>query len=99
MGEKILDKEKLRYAIAKEIYEGNTPLTEKDFEVSEDQFDEAVNFLKREEYLIGVFYSDNRPHLYKIGPELTEKGENFLKENGDWSKTYKTIKEIRDWIK
>lgn len=52
---KLLNKEKLRYAIAKEISEGNTPLTEKDFEVSEDQFDEAVNFLKREDYLTGVF--------------------------------------------
>ncbi|MFT0800357.1 YjcQ family protein [Bacillus swezeyi] len=94
-----MNKEKLRYAIAKEISEGNTPLTEKDLEVTEDQFNEAVNFLKCEGYIIGVHYSDNRPHLYKLGPELTEKGENFLKENGAWSKTYKTIKELRDWIK
>ncbi|UOY89402.1 YjcQ family protein [Bacillus glycinifermentans] len=60
-----MNKEKLRYAIAKEISEGNTPLTEKDFEVTEDQFDEAVNFLKREGYLIGIHYLDNRPYLYK----------------------------------
>ncbi|MED4627302.1 MULTISPECIES: YjcQ family protein [Bacillus] len=94
-----MNKDKLRYAILKEISKGNTPLAENDFGVTEEQFDNAVNFLKREGYIIGVHYSSNRPHLYKLGPELTEKGENYLEENGTWSKTYRTIKEVRDWIK
>ncbi len=60
---KLLNKEKLRYAIAKEISEGNTPLTEKDFEVSEDQFDESSELLKTGRLFNRRFYSDNRPHL------------------------------------
>ncbi|MDL2030545.1 YjcQ family protein [Bacillus subtilis] len=30
---------------------------------------------------------------------MTAKGENYLKENNTLSKTYSTIKELRDWIK
>ena len=94
-----MDKNKLRYAILKEIDKGNTPLTEFDFEVEEREFNEAVWFLMREGYLIGVYNADNKPHIDKIGPRLTEKGETFLEENSTWSKLYKGLKEIKDWIK
>ncbi|HFD2036151.1 TPA: YjcQ family protein [Clostridium perfringens] len=94
-----MDKKKLRYAILKEIDKGNTPLTEFDFEVEEREFNEAVWFLMREGYLIGVYNADNKPHIDKIGPRLTEKGETFLEENSTWSKLYKGLKEIKDWIK
>ncbi|WP_010530577.1 YjcQ family protein [Lentibacillus jeotgali] len=92
-------KQKLRYAILKEVYENNTPLSEKDFHVEEEEFDEAVRFLTRENYLMGVMYADNRPHLNKIGPELTEKGERYLDEHSALSKTYKGLKEVREWFK
>lgn len=94
-----MDKKKLRYAILKEIDKGNTPLTEFDFEVEEREFNEAVWFLMREGYLIGVYNADNKPHIDKIGPRLTEKGETLLEENSTWSKLYKGLKEIKDWIK
>lgn len=94
-----MDKKKIRYAILKEIDKGNTPLTEFDFEVEEREFNEAVWFLMREGYLIGVYNADNKPHIDKIGPRLTEKGETFLEENSTWSKLYKGLKEIKDWIK
>lgn len=94
-----MNKDKLRYAILKEVNEGNTPLTEETFGVSEDEFDAAVNFLSREKYLIGVLWADDRPHLQKIGPLLTAQGEQYLKENSRLSKTYKGLKEAREWIK
>lgn len=94
-----MDKQKLRYAILKEIDKKNTPLTEVEFGVTEEEFDSAVMFLEREGYLIGVDYADDRAWLYKIGPELTEKGEKYLKDNSILSKTYKGLKEIRDWLK
>ncbi|QCT03834.1 hypothetical protein E6C60_3123 [Paenibacillus algicola] len=94
-----MNKDKLRYAILKEVNEGNTPLTEEDFDVSEGEFDDAVNFLSREKYLTGLFWADDRPHVNKIGPEVTERGENYLKENSMLSKTYRGLKEVREWIK
>ncbi|MGE7840524.1 YjcQ family protein [Lysinibacillus sp. NPDC093712] len=95
----ILKKEKLRYAILKEIESNNLPLTEVDLDVTEDEFDDAVGFLSREKYLIGDFWAGDRAHLFKIGPSLTEKGENYLRENSAFAKTYKGAKEIREWFK
>ena len=94
-----MNKKKLRYAIAKEIDKGNNELSEDDFGVTESEFDEAVNFLKREGYLAGVPYADNRPLMFEGSAYLTEKGEDYLSENSALAKTYKGFKEVRDWIK
>lgn len=94
----MLDKKKLRYAILKEIDSGNNKLTESDFKVSEEHFDNAINFLKREGYLDGFTYADNRPLLFEGTAYATEKGENYLSENSTLSKTYKGLKEIRSWL-
>ncbi|MDQ0860023.1 YjcQ family protein [Bacillus sp. V2I10] len=94
----MMNKEKLRYAILKEISNGNTPLTDDDFPVTPTEFDEAVRFLTRENYLQGIEYSDNRPHIYMIGPMLTEKGEKYLEENSVWSKAYRGLKEVKEFI-
>jgi hypothetical protein len=85
-----MDHKELRCAILKEVSIGNTSLSENDFGVSENDFDEAVNFLTRENYLIGVQWADDRPHLHKVGPTLTENGEKYLEENNciDKSKEY-----------
>lgn len=88
----------VRYAILKEVNEGSTPLTEDSFGVSEGELDDAVHFLSREKYLVGVSWAENRPHLHKIGPSLTEQGEQYLKENSLLS--YKGLKEEAwEWIK
>lgn len=94
-----MNKSKLRYAILKEVDNGNTKLTEKDFGVSEDDFDEAIRFLDREGYLKGFIYADNRPALFYGAAYLTEKGENYLSENSALAKTYKGLKEIREWLR
>jgi len=93
-----VNREKLRYSILREISNGNTELTEETFGVDENVFDNAIRFLDRENYLIGVFYADDRPQLHTIRPELTEKGEQYLKEKSNWSKAYKTLREFKDWI-
>lgn len=92
-----MNKKKLRYAMLKEIEKGNIPLTEQDFNVEEDDFDEAAWFLQREGYLIGVGKGDDRAWIEEV--ELTEKGERYLEENSLLAKGYKGLKEIRDWIK
>lgn len=94
-----MNKKKLRYAILKEIDNGNKALTEENFAVTADQFDEAIRFLNRESYLGGVFYADDRPWLIEGTAYLTEDGESYLEENSSLAKTYKGLKEIRDWLK
>ncbi|MGX4600258.1 YjcQ family protein [Faecalimicrobium sp. JNUCC 81] len=92
-----MNKKKFRYAILKEIEKGNLRFDETIFEVDEEIFDDNVNFLKREGYIDGVRYYDNRPHFDGC-VYLTEKGEQFLEENSSWSKFYKGVKEFKSWI-
>lgn len=94
-----MNKKKLRYAILKEIESGNKVITETDFSVTEEEFDEAVRHLDRESYLGGFMYADNRPRLIDGTAFVTEKGEVYLEENSSLAKTYKGLKEIRDWLK
>jgi len=93
-----MDKKKLRYAILKEIDDGNKVLSEKDFEVDVETFDNAVNYLKREGYIDGIPYGGNRPILFEGTAYLTEKGENYLEKNSALAKTYRGLKEIRKWL-
>lgn len=94
-----MDKKKLRYAILREIDSGNAALTENDFSVTDEDFDEAIRHLDREGYLIGIFYADDRPQLFEGTARVTEKGEGYLEENKAWKKLYTGLKEIRDWLK
>lgn len=94
-----MNKKKLRYAVLKEIDNGNKSLTEENFAVTAEQFDDAVRFLNRESYLEGIFYADDRPWLIEGTAYLTEDGENYLEENSSLAKTYRGLKEIRDWLK
>ncbi len=93
-----MNNKKLRYAILKEIRDKNFPLTEEKLGIDADIFDENIRFLGREHYILNVYYTDNRPKVQKL-VTLTEKGENYLEENSAVAKTYKGLKELRDWIK
>ncbi|MDU1322147.1 MAG: YjcQ family protein [Clostridium botulinum] len=94
-----MDKQKLRYAILREIDKNNMPLTEVEFGVIKEEFDNAIRFLDCEEYLSGIDYADGRPWINKLDSELTEKGEKYLKDNSALAKAYKGLKEIKDWLK
>lgn len=94
-----MDKKKLRYAILKQIYKGESPLDEGVFGVDEESFDKNIRFLHNEGYIEGVYYSEGRPELYSDCVELTEKGERYLEENNILAKGYKGLKELKDWIK
>ncbi|WP_404403831.1 YjcQ family protein [Jeotgalibacillus malaysiensis] len=93
-----MNKQKLRYAILKEFDNGNKNISDADFPVEQNEFDEAVRFLGREGYIRGVGYADNRPYFLQA-VHVTEKGEKYLSENSAWSKVYKGIKEIKGFIK
>lgn len=94
-----MNKQNLRYAILKEVDSGNNKLTEIDFSVEEEVFDEAVRYLDREGYLSGLFYADNRPWMFGGAAFITGKGETYLSDNSTWGKAYRGMKEIRDWLK
>ncbi|WP_420954320.1 YjcQ family protein [Bacillus haynesii] len=91
-----MNKNKLQYAILKEIDEGNLPLNADIFGINDIEFVNNVNSLMAKKLIANVKI-DFIPSLYAA--EITIDGENYLKETSTWGKIYNTAKEIRDWIK
>ncbi|MGG4155712.1 YjcQ family protein [Peribacillus muralis] len=73
-------------------------MSEADFGLEQEMFDDAVNYLRRDGYLKGLHYGDNRSQFFEGTAYLTKKGETYLSKNSTLSKTYKGLKEIRSWL-
>jgi hypothetical protein len=96
-----MSKKKLRYAVLKEVEKGinHRDLTHEDFSVTEKELYDCMEYLVDEKYVKGFIYADAKYQFSLGSPRLTEKGENYLEENSALAKTYKGLKEIRDWLK
>ncbi|KRG15623.1 hypothetical protein ACA30_05925 [Virgibacillus soli] len=92
-----MNKKKIRLAILKELEKGNKKFTNEDFEISIDDLINILNWLKEEELINDYkFFYDESFWFEKT--EVTLRGEQYLNENSAALKTYKGLKEIRDWI-
>lgn len=98
-----MNKEKIRYVILKETEQGELfkNVSQANFEqlglgFGWKEFEEQVYFLVREGYLTKPLYADNTIYIYSS--TLTQKGEEYLKENKLGAKAYKYAKEIKEWI-
>lgn len=92
-----MDRRKILYAIIKEIDKGNRSFTPESLGVDKQLFDDTIRMASREGYIIDVDYAEDQP-IYGIA-KVTMKGLDYLKENSNWATAYKTLKELRDWIK
>jgi hypothetical protein len=92
-----MNEKKVRLAILKELDNGNRNITHLDFQINEDQFEKICNFLEKEELVDGIDYYW-QPRVDFSNAHLTIKGEKYLSENSTFMKTYKGIKEFRDWL-
>ena len=92
---------KIIYSVLKEILEGESIPTAKDYDITDDQFSEILNLMKKENYLNPKkisFFIDGNFHIQKSIDTVTMKGIEFLEQNSTWSKVYKGIKEFRDFL-
>lgn len=82
--------EQLRYNILKETKNKNSEkFNPSYFSALEEEFEDALDFLKTEGYISGGTYGSDG--LYKSTYKflrITEKGEKYLKENSNLSKAY-----------
>lgn len=96
-----MNRKKLIYSILKELEQGDEP-KQTDYELDLEQWGEIAELISDEGYAknIMVQYADDT--VYYVGyhsTKITLAGIGFLEENSALSKTYKGIKEIRDWLK
>lgn len=101
--------EKIIYAILKEIKENENRLIKgesieqpnaKNMGITPEAFDRAIKRIS-EEKLADVKFARERGMVVIVWfdkARILEKGENYLKEHSLIGKTYKGLKEIREWL-
>lgn len=92
--------EKIIYSILTEIKkDGREPMAV-DYEISNKEFGKIARIIDNRGYLTNVTVAGTNeyPIVWMKDCLITEKGEEFLKEHNPWHKTYKGLKEIRDWL-
>lgn len=99
-----IDLLKVAFSILKEISEGNIPRAE-DYGISLTQFGNIIDDLQTDKgYIKGATFArggqGNRVlAIYLEGSHVTLDGLQFLDDNSALMKTYRGLKEVRDWIK
>ncbi|MFR3071865.1 MAG: YjcQ family protein [Paeniclostridium sp.] len=91
---------KIMYSILKEFSEGNT-VNATDYGIETIEFCKIMNSLQDEGLIKGF-----KPLIVNQMPlacdfdnvEVTMKGLKYLSDNSNFSKGYKTIKEIKSWL-
>ncbi len=92
---------KIIYSILKELTDGNSIPSAENYGISNEQFMQIVELMLNEGYLnserVSIDILDN-VEIEKSIDTITMKGIKFLEDNSKWSKFYKGIKEIRNFI-
>lgn len=96
-----MNKDKLRYAILKEIEKNDKDVDYQTIKIDPLLFGKEANFLLDSGYVKNALFLEGRQFvIFRNGYSvLTEKGEQYLKDNSLLGKSYKIAKEIKDWIK
>lgn len=99
----MVNKRKIIYSILKEIEKSENEPRAEDYDISTAEFGDIVDMMEGELIkgsAISRGGSGNRPLIvYLDGATVTLEGLEYLEGNNKWAKTYKGLKEIRDWLR
>ncbi|BDH62125.1 hypothetical protein MTP04_22550 [Lysinibacillus sp. PLM2] len=98
-----MDKRKLIYSILKEIEQGNEPRAV-DYGIELEEFGTVVEMIQRQGLITGAMVQragigSKVVYAFLDRAKIEIPGLDYLEENSSWSKLYKGLKEVRDWIK
>lgn len=98
-----MNRKKIIFSILKEIQKGNEPNREY-YELDKEQWGEIAELIRDEGFAKDIQVTragiGNKVHLvWYSSAKITIKGMDYLEENSKLAKTYKGLKEIRDWLK
>lgn len=91
-------RERLIYSILKEIENNNCSITESDFETDKEVFWQVSEIINNNGFVKNISFTFGNNVSYAAA-SITLEGMDYLKENSKLAKTYRGIKEIRDWLK
>lgn len=93
-----MNRKKLRFAILKQIDEGNLSTTMyEEMNVDHEIWVDEVRWLSREGFITKSVYADDTVYIF-LNTRLTDKGEQYLHENSSLVKLYRISKEARSWV-
>lgn len=91
---------KIVISLLREFSDGNIP-SEKDYGIDKESFYKIIDAMQDYELIKGAKFSKNQSKYYIAfldGLTITIKGMEYLHENSAIVKTYKGLKEIREWL-
>lgn len=95
------DKLKIMLSFLRELNDGNIAKPE-DYELEREEFYDIVDACQDAGYIKGASFSRGKGNRILIAflenTKLTVKGMEYLHENSAAMKTYKGLKEIREWL-
>ncbi len=98
-----MSKRKIIYSILKELEAENSEPRAIDYGISIAEFGDIVEMMENDGLIKGSAMSrggrgNEARIVYLDTAKVTIKGLGYLEENSKWAKTYKGLKEIRDWL-
>ena len=98
-----MNRKKLVYSILKEIEQGNEPKKEA-YGLELEQWGEIAELIRDEGLAKNIQIQragigNKVIYIWYSSAKITFAGIDFLEENCMLAKTYKGLKEVRDWIK
>ena len=96
------NKLKVMLSFMREINDGNTPVAS-DYDMPNPEFWDIIDAAQDEGLIKGARFSRGGQGngilmCFTDGTKLTVKGMEYLNENSMFMKTYKGLKEIREWM-
>lgn len=96
-----MDKRKIIYSILTEINKGEVEPKAEDYGLDTEEFGNIVEMIQDEKLIKGAVFSHAKGKIlitFLNTAKVTMKGMDYLEENSTWGKTYKGLKEIREWL-
>lgn len=90
-----IDKLKIMLSFMREINDGNIPKA-KDYGISNEELWDIVDACQDDDLIKGATHAESV--LFLDNTKLTVKGLEYLHDHSAAMKTYKGLKELRDWL-
>lgn len=96
-----MNRRKIIFSILKEIEKGEQEPKHADYDITYEQFGDIVEMMQNDKLIEGASFAKGVGKISIVWlntAKITMKGLDYLDENNIWSKTYKGLKEIREWL-
>lgn len=99
----ILNRKKIIYSLLKEIENNEVEPKAKDYGISITEFGDIIDMIEEEGLIKGSEVTrggqgNKELIIYLDQAKISMKGLNYLEENSSFAKTYRGLKEIREWL-